>query len=88
MVADGARRDGMFPRALGERGKIAHGSRDRAAKRIAIALALTGAVAVLSACGGSDAERQDVDEPSGEFPVEVKDAKFPTPQRRHALVQR
>ena len=42
--------------------------------RISIALALTGAVVALSACGGSDAERQDVDEPSGEFPVEVVDA--------------
>jgi hypothetical protein len=81
-VASGVRRDGMFPRALGERGKIAHGSRDRAANaRIAIALALSGAVVALSACGGSDGERQDVDEPSGEFPVEVTDAKFPTRQR-------
>ena len=49
--------------------------------RISIALALTGAVVALSACGGSDAERQDVDEPSGEFPVEVVDAAFPTRQR-------
>ena len=35
----------------------------------------------MSACGGSDAERQDADEPSGEFPVEVIDAEFPTRQR-------
>jgi hypothetical protein len=72
----------MFLRALGERGKNAHGSRDRAANaRIAIALALSGAVVILSACGGSDEERPDAAEPEGEFPVEVTDAKFPTRQR-------
>ena len=42
------------------------------------------AIAVLtvgiSACG-DDAERQDADEPAGEFPVEVVAAKFPTEQR-------
>jgi hypothetical protein len=71
----------MFPRALGERGKTAQGSRDRALiRRIAIALALTGAVVGMAACGG-DAPRQDAAEPEGEFPVEVTDAKFPTRQR-------
>jgi hypothetical protein len=44
-------------------------------------LALCGAGVGLSACGGSGGERQDVDEPSGEFPVEVTAAKFPTRQR-------
>jgi hypothetical protein len=34
----------------------------------------------VSACG-DDAERQDADEPAGEFPVEVVAAKFPTEQR-------
>jgi hypothetical protein len=34
----------------------------------------------LSACGGGG-ERQDADEPEGEFPVEVTDAKFPNRQR-------
>jgi hypothetical protein len=42
------------------------------------------AIAVLaagiSACG-DDAERQDADEPAGEFPVEVVSARFPTEQR-------
>jgi hypothetical protein len=72
----------MFPRALGERGKNARGSRARALTApIAIALALSGAVVGLSACGGSDGERQDASEPSGEFPVEVTEAKFPTQQR-------
>ena len=46
-------------------------SRDRAAARIVIAMALSGAVVALSACGGSEGERQDASEPSGEFPVEV-----------------
>jgi hypothetical protein len=34
----------------------------------------------MSACGG-DKERQDVDEPEGNFPVAVNAAKFPTDQR-------
>jgi hypothetical protein len=41
---------------------------------IAVALA-----AGLAACGDDD--RQDVDEPEGEFPVDVAQAKFPTKQR-------
>jgi hypothetical protein len=70
------------PRALGERGKSARWSRIRGAPaRIAIALALCGAVVGMSACGGSGGERQDADEPAGEFPVEVTTAKFPTRQR-------
>jgi hypothetical protein len=44
---------------------------------LASALALAGSV---SACG-DDAERQDANEPAGEFPVEVVSAKFPTEQR-------
>jgi hypothetical protein len=36
----------------------------------------------MSACGGDDSSaRQDADEPSGEFPVEIVEAKFPTRQR-------
>jgi hypothetical protein len=72
----------MFPRALGERGKSAlcrllpRGGLSAAAA----ALALLGAVVALPACGGGG-ERQDVDEPEGEFPVEVATAKFPTRQR-------
>jgi len=44
-------------------------------------LALTGAIVALSACGDSGDARQDADEPAGEFPVEVTEAKFPTRQR-------
>jgi len=66
---------------LGERGKSARRSRLRAIRaRIAIALALFGAVVALPACGGGG-EPQDELEPSGEFPVEVTEAKFPTHQR-------
>jgi hypothetical protein len=67
---------------LGERGKSARWSRKRGAQaRIAIALALTGMVVGLSACGGSDGERQDAGEPSGKFPMQVNTAKFPARQR-------
>jgi len=44
------------------------------------ALALAAAAALAAGCGG-DKERQDADEPAGEFPVEVAAAKFPTEQR-------
>ncbi|MGI9019965.1 MAG: hypothetical protein ACR2G3_04565 [Solirubrobacterales bacterium] len=44
-------------------------------------MALSGAVVAMSGCGGSEELRQDAEEPSGEFPVEVADAKFPTRQR-------
>jgi hypothetical protein len=40
-----------------------------------------GAVASGASACGDDAERQDVDEPEGEFTVEVVSAKFPTDQR-------
>lgn len=46
-----------------------------------MALAAFGVVAALTACGGDDNVRQDADEPEGEFPVEVVEAKFPTRQR-------
>lgn len=44
--------------------------------------AVTTAIAALalSACGGGG-ERQDADEPEGEFPVDVSSAQFPTRQR-------
>jgi hypothetical protein len=49
------------------------------ARGVALAvLAIIGSGA--SACG-DDAERQDADEPAGDFPVEVTSAKFPTDQR-------
>ena len=35
----------------------------------------------MPACGGGEEERQDAAEPTGEFEVEVTEAKFPTRQR-------
>jgi hypothetical protein len=73
----------MFPRALGENGTIAGRHRLRGATASiatgTAALALTWSV---SACGGG--ERQDVTEPSGNFPVQVAKAKFP---KRQQLVE-
>lgn len=46
-----------------------------------VSLGAFAALAVsISACGGSK-ERQDANEPSGDFPVAVNSAKFPTDQR-------
>src|SRR5688500_5139140 len=44
-------------------------------------LALLGALSLAVSACGDDKERQDVNEPSGEFPVAVNAAKFPTDQR-------
>ena len=71
---------GMFPRALGESGTIAGRHRLRGAtKRIAAGTAALALTWTVSACGGG--ERQDVAEPSGEFPVQVVKAKFPPRQQ-------
>ena len=51
-------------------------ARARVASITAIALLVSG----FSACGG-DKPRQDADEPSGDFPVDVVAAKFPNDQR-------
>jgi hypothetical protein len=68
------------PRALGERGTSAPRKRRLGAgARTAIALIVLGSSAGISACGGG--ERQDASEPSGNFPVEVTEAKFPNRQR-------
>src|SRR5688572_21870261 len=71
---------GMFPRALGESGTMAGRQRLRGAKAtIATGTAALALTLGISACGGGGA-RQDVDEPSGNFPVEVK-ASFPDRQQ-------
>jgi hypothetical protein len=55
----------------------------RGRRRLATALALAAlSGAALVACGGDDStNRQDADEPSGEYPVEITTARFPTEQR-------
>ncbi len=69
-------------RALGEETAISAPSR-RSPRRGNLGAALAAVVvlpALLSACGG-DKERQDANEPEGDFPVAVTTAKFPTEQR-------
>jgi hypothetical protein len=65
---------------LGEETTSACPPRPRSAQASAIALVTALAALGLAACGGGK-ERQDVDEPSGEFPVNVSEAKFSTSQR-------
>jgi hypothetical protein len=47
---------------------------------VVVALTLLGAISALAGCGGGG-ERQDADEPSGKFPIDVTEAKFPNRQR-------
>jgi hypothetical protein len=69
-----------FPGALGERPTSA--PRQPLAVFAAAAALLALGSTGLSACGGGGAEaRQDADEPSAKFPVEITTAKFPTEQR-------
>lgn len=58
-------------------------SAGRSRRRIAATLAAAAlAAGLLAACGGDDStNQQDANEPSGDFPVEVTEAKFPTEQR-------
>ncbi|MBA2505602.1 MAG: hypothetical protein H0V29_06605 [Thermoleophilaceae bacterium] len=53
--------------------------RERGSKLLVTALAC-GALTGLSACGG-DSKRQDADEPTGNFEVEVTEAEFPKKQK-------
>jgi hypothetical protein len=50
-----------------------------AAQRGALAALLAVALAGVSGCGGSE-ERQDAGEPSGDYPVEITEVKFPRKQ--------
>ncbi len=70
----------MFLRALGDSGKSVQRQRLRGAEaRIATGILVLVFTGGLSACGGG--QRQDVTEPSGNFPVQVSKAKFPNRQR-------
>ena len=46
-----------------------------------VAVAVLAIIASGASACGDDAERQDADDPAGDFPVEVTSAKFPTDQR-------
>jgi hypothetical protein len=49
-------------------------------RKLGTGAAACACIVALGACGG-DGERQDADEPEGDFPVEVTEAKFPNRQR-------
>jgi hypothetical protein len=66
----------MLPALLEESGITSRFLRMR--DRLAAVLALALCAAGLAACGGG--ERQDEDEPEGEFPVEITAAEFPAKQ--------
>jgi hypothetical protein len=68
----------MLLRALGQTGTNAAWGLGR--RRLGVALATTVGLLALAGCGGGP-ERQDEDEPEGDFPVEVTTAKFPNRQR-------
>jgi hypothetical protein len=51
----------------------------RVRQRLGIGLLITLSAVAFSACGGG--ERQDADEPEGEFPVQVVSADFPSRQQ-------
>lgn len=53
----------------------------RGARARGVAVAVLAIIASGASACGDDAERQDADEPAGDFPVEVTSAKFPTDQR-------
>ena len=44
-------------------------------------IALAGCTALVAGCGGGESARQDADEPSGTWTVEVVEAEFPRSQR-------
>jgi len=65
---------------LGESGKNAGPRRLRGPEaKVAFGIATVTAAVALTACGGG--QRQDVTEPSGNFPVQVTKAKFPNHQK-------
>jgi len=68
---------GMFSRVNGEREPESTASRSRT---LLLVLAVAAALALMVTGCGSGAERQDANEPDGEFPVEVLQATLPEKQ--------
>ena len=68
---------GMLPALLEE--SAAKSRRRGTRRRLAVGSLAAAAALALGACGGG--ERQDADEPEGDFPVEIAAAEFPTAQR-------
>ena len=73
----GGRVRGMLPAPLEESAWTARPQRVR--NRLGIGLLVALSAAGISACGGG--ERQDVNEPSGDFPVQIVSADFPSKQK-------
>src|SRR5215204_776447 len=73
----GGRVRGMLPAPLEESSSTARPRRVR--QRLGIGLLITLSAVAVSACGGG--ERQDADEPEGEFPVQIVSADFPSGQQ-------
>jgi hypothetical protein len=71
----GGRVRAMLRAPLEESARIARPQR----VRVGIGLLAALSTVVISACGGG--ERQDAEEPSGEFPVQILSANFPSKQR-------
>jgi hypothetical protein len=67
----------MLPAPLEESASTALAVRAR--KRVGIGLAVALVAAGVTSCGGG--ERQDADEPEGEFPVQIVNAGFPSKQQ-------
>src|SRR5262245_3563569 len=66
----------MLPTPLEESASTALGMRAR--KRVGIGLTVALVSAGIASCGG---ERQDANEPEGDFPVQIVSANFPTKQQ-------
>jgi hypothetical protein len=56
-------------------------SRRTRLRRAGAGLVVGSVCLTFAACGGGGGERQDADEPSGKFPVDIAKAQFPTRQR-------
>jgi hypothetical protein len=67
----------MLPAALEESAPTALGV--RALKRVGVGLAVALMAAGVASCGGG--ERQDANEPEGDFPVQIVSANFPSRQQ-------
>jgi hypothetical protein len=71
----------MFRRTLREKAAHASQAGGRVRRAALFVLVLTLVAALLTACGGSSNKRQDEDEPSDEYQIEIVSARFPSDQK-------